>query len=131
MPTNNYNYGGFQERNQKSLVILPISIGVQHYPLQGKIANNFFPFIQAKTGALFVFDGDESIQGFFERWKKPETQVNYGLQIAGGVKFIVPPYSFMSIIAGYDFFPLKKEADGRKNYSGGLFQIDFSVKIND
>ncbi len=131
MPTNNYNYGGFQERNQKSLVILPISIGIQHYPFQGKIANNFFPFIQAKAGPLFVFDGDESIKGFFERWKKPETQVNYGFQIAGGVKFIVPPYSFMSIIAGYDFFPLKKEADGRKNYSGGLFQIDFSVKIND
>ena len=37
----------------------------------------------------------------------------------------------MSIIVGYDFFPLSKEADGRDNYNGGVLQIDFSVKIDD
>ena len=131
MPSSNYNqFGGYQERNQKSLLMFPISIGIQHYPLQGKIANNFFPFIQAKAGPLFVFDADESIKGFMDRWKKPETQVTYGIQIAGGIKFIVPPYSYMSIIIGYDFFPLSKEADGRDNYNGGVMQLDFSVKID-
>ena len=120
----------FQERNQKSLVMFPVSIGIQHYPLQGKIANNIFPFFQAKTGPLFVFDGDDSEKGFMDRWKKPETQVAYGIQFAGGIKFIVPPHSYMSIIVGYDFFPLSKEADGRDNYNGGVLQLDFSVKID-
>ena len=120
----------FQERNQKSLVMLPVSIGIQHYPLQGKIANNIFPFFQAKTGPLFVFDGDDSEKGFMDRWKKPETQVAYGIQFAGGIKFIVPPHSYMSIIVGYDFFPLSKEAGGRDNYNGGVLELDFSVKID-
>ena len=44
MPSSNYNQFGIQERNQKSLLMLPVSVGIQHYPLQGKIANNFFPF---------------------------------------------------------------------------------------
>ena len=130
MPTTNY-YGLQRERNQKSLVMLPVSFGIQHYPFQGRIANNFYPFIQVKTGPLFVFDGDESIKGFMDRWKKPETQVAYGIQFAGGIKFLVPPHSFMSIIFGYDYFPLTKEADGRNNYHGGVLQLDFSVKIDD
>ena len=129
IPSSNPQFG-IQERNQKSLVMLPVSIGIQHYPLQGKIDNNIFPFFQAKTGPLFVFDGDESIDGFMDRWKKPETQVAYGIQFAGGIKFIVPPHSYMSIIVGYDFFPLSKEAGGRDNYNGGVLQLDFSVKID-
>ena len=129
MPTSNPT-GYYQDRNQKSLVMFPVSIGIQHYPLQGKIANNIFPFIQAKTGPLFVFDGDDSEKGFMDRWKKPETQVAYGIQFAGGIKFIVPPHSYMSIIVGYDFFPLSKEAEGRDNYNGGVLQLDFSVKID-
>ncbi len=126
---NNFDFQ--QERNQKSLLMVPISLGIQHFPFQGKIANNFFPFIHAKTGPLFVFDGDESIDGFFDRWKKAETQITYGFQIGLGVKFVVPPYSFMSIMFGYDVFPLSKKADGRKNYDGGVLQLDFSVKIDD
>ena len=45
MPTTNY-YGLQRERNQKSLVMLPVSFGIQHYPFQGRIANYFYPFIE-------------------------------------------------------------------------------------
>ena len=131
MPTTNNFQLGVRERNGKSLVMLPISVGVQYFPFQGKIANNIFPFIQGKTGPLFVFDGDENIDGFFDRWKNPEIQINYGLQAALGIKFLVPPNSFMSIMFGYDLFPLSKEADGRTNYDGGVLQLDFSIKIDD
>ena len=129
-PTTNY-YGYQQNRNQKSLFMIPISLGVQYFPLHGKIANNFYPFIQTKAGPLVIFDGDESINSFFERWQKAETQITYGLQFGLGVKFIVPPYSFMSIMFGYDIFPLLKVTDGKENYNGGVLQLNFSININD
>ena len=47
-------YYGTKTINEKSLVISPVFAGFRYYPFEGKIENNFSPFVTLKAGPLFI-----------------------------------------------------------------------------
>jgi len=119
------NYGT-ETINEKSLVISPVFAGFRYYPFEGKIENNFSPFVTLKAGPLFIFDGNEEITSFFERWKKAETHVAFGGHAGIGVKFLRSNVSSISVSAGLDIFPMNGTIDDQSQYNGFLLQFEFS-----
>ena len=119
-------YGGTETINEQSLVISPVFAGVRYYPFEGKIENNFSPFVTLKAGPLFIFDGNEEITSFIERWKKVDTHVTFGGHAGIGVKFLTSNISSISVSAGLDFFPMNREIDEQSQYNGLLLQFEFS-----
>ena len=119
------NYGT-ETINEKSLVISPVFAGFRYYPFEGKIENNFSPFVTLKAGPLFIFNGNEEITSFFERWKKAETHVAFGGHAGIGVKFLRSNVSSISVSAGLDIFPMNGTIDDQSQYNGFLLQFEFS-----
>ena len=120
------NLGGTETINEKSLVISPVFAGFRYYPFEGKIENNFSPFVTLKAGPLFIFDGNEEITSFIERWKKAETHLTFGGHAGIGVKFLSSNVSSISVSAGMDIFPMNRNIDEQSQYNGLLFQFEFS-----
>ena len=119
-------YYGTKTINEKSLVISPVFAGFRYYPFEGKIENNFSPFVTLKAGPLFIFDGNEEITSFIERWKKAETHLTFGGHAGIGVKFLSSNVSSISVSAGLDIFPMNETIDDQSQYNGFLFQFEFS-----
>ncbi len=119
------NYGT-ETINEKSLVISPVFAGFRYYPFEGKIENNFSPFVTLKAGPLFIFDGNEEITSFIERWKKAEIHVAFGGHAGIGVKFLRSNVSSISVSAGLDIFPMNGTIDDQSQYNGFLLQFEFS-----
>ena len=63
-------YGGTYLFNEQSLIVFPMFAGIRKSLFHDKIDNNFIPFVETMAGAVFVMDGDESVEGFFSRWKQ-------------------------------------------------------------
>ena len=119
-------YGGTETINEQSLVISPVFAGFRYYPFEGKIENNFSPFVTLKAGPLFIFDGNEEITSFIERWKKAEIHVAFGGHAGIGVKFLRSNVSSISVSAGFDIFPMNETIDDQSQYNGFLLQFEFS-----
>jgi hypothetical protein len=117
--------GTYQTRNEISLVMLPLLANVTYYPFEGKIANNFSPFVRLKGGPIIVLDGDENINSYFDRWRNPKTHVTLGGNIEIGVLFRMQGNISYAVALGYDIFPMPEEIDGRKNYNGLILEFTF------
>tara|TARA_B100001250_G_C19725094_1_gene755682 strand:- start:384 stop:965 length:582 start_codon:yes stop_codon:yes gene_type:complete len=109
----------------KSLVMFPVFIGGNYYPFVGKIENNFSPFISIKGGVVTTVDGDED-GSFTKRWKKPDIQYNSGGFLGLGIDFKIVGQSSVMVMVGLEYLPLKKETDGKNNYSGFLIHLSFN-----
>ena len=120
------DFGNVNSYNKKSLVLIPVFGGWKYYPFVGKIENNFSPFLSLKAGPLFIFDGDEDISSFFERWKKAQTFVTFGGYVGVGIKFFASNVSTIAVSTGLDILPMNGIIDDRSHYSGLIIQIDFS-----
>jgi len=120
-----YYTGQYKSVGGKSLVMLPVFVGGNYYPFVGKIENNFSPFIAIKGGVVTTVDGDES-GTFSERWKKPDIQSSPGGFLGVGIDFKIVGQSFVMVMVGLEYLPLKKEADGKKDYSGFLIHLSFN-----
>ena len=118
--TRQYKSGG-----GKSLVMLPVFVGGNYYPFVGKIENNFSPFISIKGGVVTTVDGDE-FGTFSERWKDPDIQYTPGGFLGVGIDFKIVGQSFVMVMVGLEYLPLKKETDGKKDYSGFLIHLSFN-----
>ena len=119
-------FGNVNTYNEKSLVLIPAFGGWKYFPFAGKIENNFSPFLTLKAGLLFIFDGDEDISSFFERWKKAQTFVTFGGYVGVGIKFLASNVSSIAVSAGLDILPMNGIIDDRSHYNGLIIQIDFS-----
>tara|TARA_B110000438_G_scaffold59117_1_gene59189 strand:- start:3970 stop:4551 length:582 start_codon:yes stop_codon:yes gene_type:complete len=120
-----YYSGQYQAVGGKSLLMIPMLIGVNYYPFTGKIENNFSPFVTARTGPVLTLDGEE-IGSFRERWEKPKKQISTGSFIGLGIDFKMVGQSSLSIMVGKEILPLKQYADGKKDYSGFLIHLSFN-----
>ena len=119
-------FGNVNTHNEKSLVLIPAYGGWKYFPFAGKIENNFSPFLTLKAGPLFIFDGDEDISSFFERWKKAQTFVTFGGYVGVGIKFLTSNVTSIAVSAGLDILPMNGIIDDRSHYNGLIIQIDFS-----
>ncbi len=125
IPSYNYYTGQYENTNTVSLAIFPLFGVVNYYPFEGKIVNNFSPFISAKLGPALVLDADESIDSFSERWFNAKGKFTYGGNIAIGVEFRQPGKVHYSIEFSYDFIPLQSTVDGYSDLNGTV--LSFSI----
>jgi hypothetical protein len=120
-----YYTGQYKSVGGKSLVMLPVFIGGNYYPFVGKIENNFSPFIAIKGGVVTTVNGEE-FGTFSERWKNPDIQYTPGGFLGVGIDFKIVGQSFVMVMVGFEYLPLKKETDGKKDYSGFLIHLSFN-----
>ncbi|MBT3478820.1 MAG: hypothetical protein HOA15_09490 [Candidatus Marinimicrobia bacterium] len=121
---NSYNVG------DKALFMIPIYGTMKWFPFEGKIANNFSPFVAVKLGPVLAVDGNEEYRSFKSRWRKASTLGTYGGQIVFGVQFLKMGGGAITPSIGYEFIPMGEEVDGRDNYNGMAINISFSYALN-
>ena len=103
---NSFNVG------DKALIMFPIYAKIRYLPFEGKIANNFSPFIELKLGPNFAIDGDGDARRFADRWKGAPSHTSYGGQIVMGAAFLQMSGAVISPSIGYEFLPFGQSIDG-------------------
>jgi len=117
---NSFNVG------DKALIMFPIYAKIRYLPFEGKIANNFSPFVELKLGPNFAIDGDGDSRKFKNRWKNAPSYTSYGGQIVFGVAFLQMSGATISPSIGYEFLPMGRSIDGRSNYDGTTMNVTFT-----
>ena len=117
---NSFNVG------DKALIMFPIYAKIRYLPFEGKIANNFSPFIELKLGPNFAIDGDGDARRFADRWKDAPSHTSYGGQIVMGVAFLQMSGAVISPSIGYEFLPFGQSIDGRRSYDGTTINVTFT-----
>ena len=97
--------------------------------VEGKIANNFSPFVQAKLGPILAIDGNEEHRSFKNRWRKAPTIVTYGGQLVMGASFRQMSGSAISASIGYEFLPMGQTVDDKNNYDGMAINITWTFGL--
>ena len=120
-----YYTGQYKSVGGKSLVMFPVFVGGNYYPFVGKIENNFSPFIAIKGGVVTTVNGEE-FGGFYSRWENPDIQYTPGGFLGVGIDFKIVGQSFVMVMVGLEYLPLKEETDGKKDYSGFLIHLSFN-----
>lgn len=123
--TYNSYTGRYESINDQSLIILPFFGGGSFYPFEGAIANNASPFITAKFGPVISFDGDETINGFFNRWQKANGYFSLGGYIGLGIEMLWANRMTIAIGIGRDILPMRVTIDGKTSYSGTVLSFTF------
>ena len=123
-----YYTGRGYKFNDINLIILPLFVGAKYYPFVGKFANNFAPFVSAKTGPILTLDGAES-GTFKEKWI---TNLDYYFTLGGyfgvGVDLLTSNSTILSVRVGYDILPMDGKIDGSDQYNGALVRFGFNWK---
>ena len=127
LPVYNYYTGQYLNVGDQALFMIPVFGTVKWLPFEGKIANNFSPFVALKLGPVLAVDGKEEFQKWSKRWGKASTITTYGGQIVFGILFLQRGGSSISPSIGYEFLPMGSEVDGRNNYSGAAINITFNM----
>ena len=125
IPSYNYYTGRYENINTVSLAMFPMFGTINFYPFEGKIANNFSPYISTKLGPVLVLDADADIKSFFERWFNAVSKFTYGGNIAIGVEFRQPGKVHYSIEFSYDLIPLNDAISNYSNLNGTV--LSFSI----
>lgn len=125
IPSYNYYTGQYENKNTISLAIFPLFGTINFYPFEGKIANNFSPYISAKLGPVLVIDADANIKSFSERWFNADSKFTYGGNIGIGVEFRQPGKFHYSVEFSYDLIPLSSVIGNYSNLNGTV--LSFSI----
>ena len=126
IPVYNQYTGQYINVGDKALVLFPFYATVKWLPFEGKIANNFSPFVQLKGGPLLAIDGNEEYRRFNNRWRKAPTFTSYGAQIVIGVSFLQMGGSSISPSIGFEFLPMGQTVDDKKQYDGTTINITWT-----
>jgi len=126
IPVYNQYTGQYINVGDKALILLPVYATMRWLPFEGKIANNFSPFVQVKGGPLLAIDGNEEYRKFNKRWRKAPTFTSYGAQIVIGVSFLQMGGSSISPSIGFEFLPMGQTVDDKKQYGGTTINITWT-----
>ena len=125
IPTYNYYTGRYENKNTVSLAIFPLFGTINFYPFEGKIANNFSPYITAKLGPVLVLDADATVNSFSDRWFNADSKFTYGGNVGIGVEFRQPGKFHYSVEFTYDLIPLSSAISSYSNLNGTV--LSFSI----
>ena len=125
IPTYNYYTGQYENNNTVSLAMFPLFGTINFYLFEGKIANNFSPYISAKLGPVLVLDADATVNSFTERWFNADSKFTYGGNVGVGVEFRQPGKFHYSIEFTYDLIPLSSNINNYSNLNGTV--LSFSI----
>ena len=117
--------GQYQSVGGKNLFMVPLFIGGNYYLFNGKIENNFSPFITCRVGGVLSVDGEE-VGNIKEKWGNPDTQITPGGFFGFGIDFQMVGQTLISTMIGFEILPLYRDFDGLDNYSGLLIHISFN-----
>ena len=108
MPAINYYTGQTLNVGDDALILFPFFAKARYLPFEGRIANNFSPFIEVKAGANFALDGNGNARTFRGRWNNSSSYTSFGGQFVIGVIF--PQINGTSIITsiGYETLPMSQ-----------------------
>jgi len=123
IPTWNPYIGRWENKNTVSLAIFPLFGTLNFYPFEGKIANNFSPYISAKLGPILILDADAEIKSFSERWSNAVSKITYGGNIGIGVEFRQPGKVHYSVELSYDLIPLNDPISNYNNLNGTVLSL--------
>ncbi len=123
IPSYNYYTGRYENLNIVSLALFPLFGTIDYYPFEGKIANNFSPYISVKLGPILILNADASIKSFFERWFNADSEFTYGGNIGIGVEFRQPGKIHYSVEFSYDLIPLNSTISKYNNLNGIVLSI--------
>ncbi|MDP6500300.1 MAG: hypothetical protein QF743_06295 [Candidatus Marinimicrobia bacterium] len=127
LPIYNQYTGQSYNVGDKALFMIPFFGTVTWFPFEGKIANNFSPFVTLKLGPVLAIDGQEEYRKFTKRWGQASTSTSFGSQIVIGVAFRQRGGGIISPSIGFEFLPMGKEIDGRRNYDGTAINITWII----
>ena len=125
IPSYNYYTGRYENTNTVSLAIFPLYGTFNFYPFEGKIENNFSPYISAKLGPVLVLDADETVKSFSKRWFNANSSLAYGGNISLGIEFRQPGKIHYAIEFGYELIQLKSSIKNYDNLNGTV--LSFSI----
>lgn len=123
IPSYNYYTGRYENTNIVSLAIFPLFGTINYYPFEGKIANNFSPFVSIKLGPILILDADVNIESFSERWSNADSKFTYGGNIGVGVEFRQPGKVHYSVEFSFDLIPLSSTIGDYNNINGIVLSI--------
>ena len=123
IPSYNYYTGQYENKNTISLAIFPLFGVLNYYPFEGKIANNFSPYISTKLGPVLVLNADANVKSFFERWFNANSKFTYGGNIAVGVEFRQPGKVHYSVEFSYDLIPLSSPISNYNDLNGTVLSF--------
>ena len=112
---------------EKNITMLPLYFRLNYYPFQGKIANNFEPYILFALGPMMSIDGDENIRSFSKRWSEADTQVNPGGSFGFGINFNTNSSNTLSFGLGYDYLKVKEPIHSKKDYGGAFLYLKYKI----
>lgn len=126
IPVVTYNYSGYQAPSDPlHLIIIPVFLSGRYYPFEGKIANNFRPFVAAKSGPVFTLEAPDE-DGFFKRWSHPESSISAGGHLAFGVDVGYINGIVFTVSAGIDILPMWNGSGQRANYNGLILDLSLN-----
>ena len=125
IPSYNYYTGRYENKNTISLTIFPLFGTINFYPFEGKIENNFSPYISAKLGPILVLDADANNRSFTDRWFNAKSIFTFGGNIAVGIEFRQPGKVHYSVEFSYDLIALSSSIGNYNNFNGTV--LSFSL----
>lgn len=112
---------------EKNITMLPLYLRLNYYPFQGKIANNFEPYLLFALGPMLSIDGDENIRSFSKRWSNAETQISPGGSIGIGINFNTSTSNTLAFGLGYDYLKVEEPIHGKKDYGGAFLYLKYKI----
>ena len=119
---NQYSVSG-----EKSILMFPMYLKLTYYPFQGKIANNFQPFLMLSFGPFLSVDGDEDAGSFSDKWSGAPNQVNFGGSIGFGVNLKTDQASGFSFGIGYDHLQVDEPIHDKEDFGGGFLYLQYRL----
>lgn len=121
----NYYTGQYENTNEQFLILFPIHGWLNYYPFEGEIDNSIRPFVSLRGGPLAAVNADELNHRFVNRWRRSETTWSFSANIGVGVEIMLPGWSSLSVLVGYDYFPMDGLVDKNSDYNGMTLEFSF------
>ncbi len=120
-------YNQYKIIGEKNIVMIPLYFRVNYYPFEGKIANNFQPYMLFSIGSMISIDGDENIKSFSKRWSEADTQFNPGGSIGIGINVNANNTNSLSFGLGYDYLKAQEPIHEKKDYGGAFLYLKYKI----
>ena len=120
-------YNQYKVIGEKNITMLPLYFKLNYYPFQGKIANNFEPYVLFSFGPMISIDGDETVKSFSKRWSDADTQINPGGSIGFGINFNTNAQNSLSFGLGYDYLKVKEPIHDKRDYGGAFLYLKYKI----
>ena len=121
-------YNQFQVAGEKDILLFPLLFRTNYYLFDGKIANNFRPYLLFSIGPLIGVDADENISSFKKKWSSTNSQTSLAGSFGFGVNFTSPTMSnTISLGLGYDYFQFAEPFHGKKDFGGGFIYLKYQI----